>query len=414
VARRLTVTQMLYLMLGSRLIVGENLAMNCWESERRDAVGGAGYASCVQLVDPDRLSNPFEEVDTAHRRGGVQIDDCEAPLGYHVRRAHQYDYYNASKSMTWDLHPRETPFGRRVMVHDFDQERETQHRGITLFASVMSRSRMLHKYDQMALQAAMARAAFGFYVKSPYDAASVSMALGGDGDGAQYAESLSSMSATLRGSFYDGADYMTVNGARIPNLAPGEEIQSVGGKGENEEFEAFESAMIRSYAANSGQSAEEISWDFSKLNYSSFRGAMLQSWKTLNRRRYNYAGGTAQPIYSGWLEEATQKFKALMPKGFDHGVYVAMRSAFDQAMWIGPGRGWVDPVKERQGEVLGMDAGFGSLEETCAQITGSWYEDVLDERQDEHEAFRERGLPLPQVFMGGGDASQEDRKPQPA
>jgi lambda family phage portal protein len=314
--------------------------------------------------------------------------------------------------MTWERFPRETRFGRRIIVHDFDQERETQHRGVSIYAPVMGASRMRHTFDVNVLQAAIARATYGFYVKSPYDAASVGAALGeNSGD---IANGLADLSASLRTEFYGDRDYLeTANGMRMPSLAPGEEIQQVGGQGHGEDYEAFQGAVLRSYAANTGQSAEEVTNDFRRVNYSSARAAMNQAWKTLVRRRTDFASGSAQPIYSAFLEEATLKLRALMPRGFNHDAYVQFRSAFDRAMWIGPGRGWVDPVKERQGEVLGLDAGFGTLEETVATISGHWWEDTLDQRKRELEGFHERGIPRPAVFMGGEDASLTDRKPQP-
>jgi lambda family phage portal protein len=412
VAGRLTVTQMLHLMLGTRLIQGESLCMNCYDSSRKTVMGSTGYATCYQLLPPIRLCNPYEEVDTAELRGGVEVTDAEAPVAYHLRRAEPYDYYHAVKSMTWDRWPKANQFGRRIIVHDFDQEEETQHRGVSIYSAIMARSRMLHKYDSTALQAAIARATFGFFVRTPYPE-SIAAALGGE-DANDVARSFGSMSATLQAQFYGDDEHVALmNGARVPALAPGEEVQEVGGRGQGEDFEAFQGAVLRSYAANTGQSAEEITGDFRRVNYSSSRAAMLQAWKTLIRRRTDFASGTAQPMYSAWLEEATERHRALMPRGFNHDAFVQLRSAFDRAMWIGPGRGWVDPVKERQGEVLGLDAGFGTLEETTAMISGHYYEDVLDQRQRERQAFRERDLPLPAVFVGGEDASLTDRKPQP-
>ncbi|TCG00670.1 hypothetical protein BZM27_54645, partial [Paraburkholderia steynii] len=59
-------------------------------------------------------------------------------------------------------------------------------------------------------------------------------------------------------------------------------------------------------AAALGVSAEQITQDWSRTNYSSARAAMLESWKTLSRRSADFKVGTATPIYACWLQEAME------------------------------------------------------------------------------------------------------------
>ncbi len=42
----------------------------------------------MQIVDPDRLSNPQQNFDMPNIRGGVEIDSDSAPIAYHIREAH--------------------------------------------------------------------------------------------------------------------------------------------------------------------------------------------------------------------------------------------------------------------------------------------------------------------------------------
>jgi hypothetical protein len=49
---------------------------------------------------------------------------------------------------------------------------------------------------------------------------------------------------------------------------------------------------------------------------------------------------------------------------------------------------WIDPVKEHQSAVLGLDAGFGTLEHECAEIPGADWEWWAEVRQQEIEAFK--------------------------
>jgi capsid protein len=64
-------------------------------------------------------------------------------------------------------------------------------------------------------------------------------------------------------------------------------------------------------------------------------------------------------------------------------AFIEARGAYSRCTWIGPGRGWIDPVAEKQGAVLGMDAGLSTLEMECAENTGEDWEDILDQRKRE-------------------------------
>ncbi|MCQ4437946.1 phage portal protein, partial [Clostridioides difficile] len=58
VSRQLTISQQMRLALRHKLIDGEALFVSYWKPERVGR-GGAQYATAFQVVDPDRLSNPY-------------------------------------------------------------------------------------------------------------------------------------------------------------------------------------------------------------------------------------------------------------------------------------------------------------------------------------------------------------------
>ncbi|WP_387693323.1 phage portal protein, partial [Photorhabdus sp. RM71S] len=68
-------------------------------------------------------------------------------------------------------------------------------------------------------------------------------------------------------------------------------------------FEGFESAALRNIAAATGLSTQQVTQDWSDVNYSSSRSAMLEAWKTLTRRRADFSIGFAQPILTAFIEE---------------------------------------------------------------------------------------------------------------
>ncbi|MDE8344641.1 MAG: phage portal protein [Acidocella sp.] len=404
--RSMSATQMFYLLARHKLIDGDALVMPQWMPERV-GYGAARYATALRVIDPDRLSNPYEMMDTHNLRGGVEVDGDQAPVAYHIRRAHQNDYYDTGLSMIWDRFERQTPWGRPLVIHDCDSDRADQHRGLGILTPVLSRFKVLARYDQVALQAAVMRTVVGFFIKSPFDAEQVRQAMEiGDNDRSM----LLSGYQTIRNSLGEEGG-VSMGGARMPVLAPGEDIATAQSQNEAEDFDTFEHTFLRSIAAATGESAEEISKDYSKTNYSSARAALLSVWRRMLTRRANFTAGTATPIYNCVLEEMMDR-PGLLPLPDGAPDFVSMRAAYARCKWIGPGRGWIDPVKERAGELMGLDAGFGTLDQSCADIGGTYWEDVLDERAVEEAYFKSKGLTRPD-WAGGVAAQQISEPPKP-
>lgn len=399
VARQQTVSQQLRLALRHRVIDGESVVVNHW-LPHRVGYGGAAYATAYLVVDPDRLSNPMQMVDSKYMRGGVELDDDGVPLAYHFRKAEQNDWYNAVESNTWERVEREDPDGWRRVIHDFDRDRAGQNRGLGIFVPVLKHMRMLARYYGTELQAAVIAASLGTYVTSPYDPAMVEDAISDSDSELNFYQQLRADWADKRPAMF--------NGARIPTLAPGEDIKQVSAAHPHQGFDSFAREMQRTFAAASGLSAEQVSQDWSRTNYSSARAALLEAWKTMVRRRDEFAAGTATPMYATWLWEAMDRGELPLPAGAPS--FAEAATAYAGCQWLGPGRGWIDPVKEPQGSILKMQAGLSTLEQEAAEQGMDW-EELLDQREIEVKEYERRGLELPnwsgeqpqQQATGNGD-----------
>jgi capsid protein len=151
--------------------------------------------------------------------------------------------------------------------------------------------------------------------------------------------------------------------------------------------------VLRNVASGIGLSAQQVSNDWSDVNYSSARGALLEAWKTLGRRRHDFAEGFAAPIRIGWLEEAHAVDDLPLPNGAPK--FVECRGAYARATWVGPGVGWVDPVAESQGAIMRMDGALSTLQDECSQ-QGLDFEEVLEQRRYELQLFDEYKIPRPE------------------
>lgn len=400
VERKKTVSQMLRLAFRHKLVDGDALAVLQYRTDLLGH-GRARYATTVQIVDPDRLSNPQQVFDMLNIRGGVEIDDDGVPVAYHIRKAHMGDWWSAEKTMTWERIKRETAWGRPIVVHDFDSERAGQHRGTSVFTPIVQRLKMLIKYDEVELQASILNAIFGAYITSPYDPRLFEDGLKTD-DVLEYQD--------MRTDFHKDNRISLQSGARMPILAPGEEVATVNAARPTSNFAAFESAALRNVAAALGISTQQLTQDWSDVNYSSARSAMLEAWKTLTRRRDDFASGFAQPIFSSFIEELHDLGEVPLPAGAPE--FLAAKAAYCRAQWMGPGRGWVDPVAEKKGAILGMDSGMSTLEMEVSENVGEDWEELLDQRAREVEAFKERGLPVPSWGQADTFAPQTIKDPE--
>ena len=369
----------------------------------RVGIGRAQYATTVQIIDPDRLSNPQLRFDQMAMRGGVEVDEYGAAVAYHIRRAHQGDWFSAAQAVHWDRVPRETDWGRPIIVHDYDHDRAAQHRGgAGILTPVLQRLKMLIKYDGTELDASIINAIFGAYIESPYDPSLVEEALGeGDSLNAYQEE---------RVNFHKDRK-ISIGEARMPILFPGEKVTSVTASRPNSNFAEFENAMLRNVAAGTGISAQQISQNWSDVNYSSYRAAMLEAWKTLGRRRTDFAHGFGQPIYSAFMEESMEVDDLPLPAGAPS--FMECRVAYARAKWMGPGRGYVDPVKEKQGAILGMDACLSTLEHETAELAGADWREMVGQRAIEIKLFKDHDIPLPK-WAAGDDATDASKEPEAA
>ncbi|MCW0353953.1 phage portal protein [Pantoea ananatis] len=402
--RKQTVSQMLRLGFRHKLLDGDALAVLQYRTDRLGH-GRGRYATTVQIVDPDRLSNPQQNFDMPHVRGGVEIDADGAPVAYHIREAHIGDWFSGPKTMTWQRIPRETSWGRPHVVHDYDHDRAAQHRGNGILTPVVQRLKMLIKYDQSELEAAILNAVFGAYVTSPYDPEMVQSALGEN-----YDDTALGTYQDGRTEFHKDRRISLQNGVRLPTLYPGESITTVNAARPTSNFEGFESAALRNIAAATGLSTQQVTQDWSDVNYSSARSAMLEAWKTLTRRRDDFSSGFAQPILSAFIEEIHDTEDLPLPRNAPD--FIDARAAYCRARWMGPGRGWVDPVAEKKGAILGLDAGISTLELEVAENVGEDWEEIMDQRKREIDACVERGLPLPSWAQADVFAPETIRDPE--
>lgn len=145
-------------------------------------------------------------------------------------------------------------------------------------------------------------------------------------------------------------------------------------------FASFCELIMRAMAASVDMPYEVLSKDFSKTNYSSARAALLEAWRVFLLYRSWLTRHYCQPIYNMVIEEAWLRGLLTLPAGAPD-FYDAI-AAYTNALWIGPSRGYVDPVKEINATVTALDNRLMTYSEAIAE-RGRDFDEVMDEREEE-------------------------------
>ena len=363
--------------------VGEGLAVLRWIEQ------GWPFRTATQIIDPDRLSNPYGQPDTDFLRAGVVKDSNGAPIAYQIRRGHPADVNSfASTSLTWDLIPRWDdvgPWQRPKVLHVYDKRRPGQSRGISRLVTALTKGRMLDRYAESEVRTAAINASIvgAIYTQLGADYAADAVGLNTGGAGTDW-DNFNSQ----RAEFYK--DRGVLSDARLLTLFPSDKLDLNTQPRQTVGFPNFQKSFLQIFASSLGMSYEQLSMDWSSTNYSSARAALNEVWRGIYRLRSILLWGAATPIYAAFLEDALDAGEIDVPKGCAD--FYEAPGAWLNADWIGPARGYVDPVKEAQASALKIDGRVSTLEREAAEQGQDW-EDVIDQLAREREAMKAAGIP---------------------
>lgn len=342
-----------------RICDGEAFAEICWEDDR------GPYATFVKNIDPDRVSNPFDESDTIDMRAGIELDRHGAAVAYHVRTNHpDDDYLWGSGGPEWVRVERETEWGRPTMLHAFEAQQAGQFRGVSPLAPILRKLKQMVRYDEAELQAAMVNAVLAAFITSGSDHEQMAEAMTATEMDAINASRLSTYSAAPP----------RIPGGTVQFLYPGDRVDITQPGHPNSGYEAFFRAGLRNVASTVGLSYEQLTMDWSQVNYSSARAALLEVWRGLTARKDRFSAQFMGPWWRAWIEEAIDRGRVKIPSRAVS--FEANPAAWCRVDWIGPARGWVDPQKEAEAAGLRMSSSISNLERECAEQGIDWKQNV--------------------------------------
>jgi len=261
--------------------------------------------------------------------------------------------------------------GRPNIFHLYHMKRPGQVRGYSFLAPAMTLFKDRADYLEAEIVTARVLACFGVFITTQDDPYSAAQA-GATVDGELKTDS-------------EGNRLETLEPGIIEYLKAGEEINAVDPKRPGSQFVGFMEHVLRNIATSLNIPYELLFKDFSKTNYSSARAALLEAWRFFMRMRKWMVRLFCQPVWELVLEEAYLRRMIHAPNFYE------LKYEYTNATWIGPGRGWVDPVKEVTASVDSRKNRLTTLADEVAAQGRDW-EEVLEQSAREEAKMAELGL----------------------
>lgn len=345
--------------LRSMLAKGEmlHLAVMRQESERQEQ--GCLFSLAMQAVRPERLQTPADLRINPAIRDGISFNDAGRPLWYYIAnpQASALDAFATTETLTsadFSAIPA-TRAHRRLVFHLFRHEEEEQTRGVSAFAPGIALFRNLSDALNYELFAQVIAASFPVFI-----ATESADHLPLDTDADEAAPESERYHEIRPGQVY----YGETNQRPYP-------LES---RRPSANFSSFVEIILRAMAASQGIPYETLAKDYSKTNYSSMRAALNESWKLYNFYRQWFARSYCQPIWQMLIEEAVLRGFVRLPANAP-GFYDCPE-LWCNASWVGPARGFVDPVKEIQAVILALKNHLMTYGDAWAERGGDFDEGV--------------------------------------
>ena len=378
--RKRTFTQLIRDAVAMHFGAGEVMAKPEWISRP-----GSPYRTAIKLVSPRRVQNPGRQSDSDRLRAGIELSRSGAAQAVHIAEGDT----RYGRPISTRRVPMWLSNGRPGFIHVFEPSEPDQTRGANQLLSVMERVKMLDTLQNTKLQAVILAAQYAATIESELGSAeAMEFLLGAKAKQNGALEEI----LTGAGDYYAQSE-IKMNGVRVPHLMPGDKLNLQAPPNADSGFSALEASLFRYISAGTGFSYEQITHDWSRVNYSSGRAGTNEAWRyTLGRRRL-IANRVASLIFELLFEEMLARKVITLPRRARLGFEDA-RHAWTRCDWIGAGRMAMDGLKEIKESILLIEAGLSTYEKEAAKL-GEDYQELFEQQHREMQERKDKGLPPP-------------------
>lgn len=350
------------------------------------------YGLRIHIVEADRISTPGNFMGCSinwtegrnEKNGnkiydGVEVDSNGLVVAYHIRNTYPYQL-TADKTQWVRVEAVGENTGLPNIIHVMNSERPDQYRGVTYLAQIIEPMLQIRRYTESELTAALVESFFTAFIKTKADTSENPYNEIGEDD----TEKVS----------YDPNEYEMGPG-QINVMNPGEDVELADPKRPASGFEGFVKAICTQIGASLEIPRDLLLKEFN-ASYSASRAALMEAWKAFKMYREWFASDFCKPIYKIWLSEAIARGRIEAPGFFSD---PRVKEAWLGSEWVGPSQGQLDPVKEMTAEILAVEQGYSTHEDSTIKMNGGDWNANMNKLERELEKKQ-------QVFKQGTDNTQ--------
>jgi lambda family phage portal protein len=348
-------------------------------------IGGESYSHgfSIQFIEADYLDeNKNEKLKNGNEIVmGVELNKHRKPVAYHLFKEHPYDRSYASSNTTERV-PADT------IIHAYIQDRSSQTRGVPAVSTAMANVKMLNGYLEAEIVAARVGASkMGFFTSPDGD--------GYVGDG-EYEDTFNPTMNAQAGVF--------------EQLPQGMDFKAFDPTHPTSAFDSFTTSVLRSISSGLNVSYHSLSNDLTSVNYSSIRQGALEDRSNYQIYQQFVIEHFINPVFDAWIRSSINRTDGLsLPQEkvdkFANSVNYIPRSF-----------AWIDPLKEMQSNVVGLQNGTVTYSDISAAY-GRDTEELFEQHQKEIELAKQYGIELAyqpfgqkqpvEANINGGDQDDE-------
>lgn len=279
---------------------------------------------------------------------GIELNERGERVAYHLYQTHPGGQMVHKQRFV----PIRVPAER--VIHVYRVERPGQMRGVPWLAPVIARIKDFGLYEDAILEKAKVEACFGALVT---DFEGQATALGKPGT--------------------QGGDYLdALEPGMIEYLPPGKDVKFAQPTS-NSNHESYSKTSLQGVAAGANVTYEDLTWDFSNVNFSSARMARLSHWRSVESWRHDMLVPTLCDGVFGWWAQLAASLNN-WPRT-------------PSALWSAPPMPMIDPAKEGKAAKDAIRSAIKTLPQTIRERGGD-PRAHLDEIAEGNRMLDERGI----------------------
>jgi lambda family phage portal protein len=299
----------------------------------------------IEMMEPDFLPMEYNRLVSDRLTAitmGIETNAWNRPIGYWVHKRHPGEL--AGYISTGDL--KRLPAS--AMLHLKSVERIGQLRGVSVFASVLTRLEDLKDYEESERVAAKVAASMAAMIIK--------------GEPQSYQEPPAE----------EGSRQMRFRpGMVFDDLRPGESVSTIDTSRPNPNALAWRQGQLRAVASGAGTSYSSTAKDYNGT-YSAQRQELVEQWGAYQILASEFISRVTMPMYQDFVQAALAARLIRLPAGIDP-------ESLADAQFLAPQMPWIDPKKEAEAWAALEDRAYASGPEIVRK-RGASPHDVLDQQ----------------------------------